>query len=148
MSKVLKQNVSRIVCRDTYIYQNLKHQWKDQFAWWQATKCPGRSSRNSGSSTEQFSWAMGQRGWKRQPVGGLRGLGTSPARVMRSRFLVGSGIGMADISAWVYGCAGLPNRSSREAISAILPRYITATRSEICSTTARLWATNRYVNPN
>ena len=45
--------------------------------------------------------AIGQRGWKRQPVGGFSGLGTSPFRMMRSRLSVGSGIGMADISAWV-----------------------------------------------
>ena len=52
-------------------------------------------------------WRSGQRGWKRQPVGGLTGDGTSPLRITRWRRSVGSGTGMADMSAWVYGCSRL-----------------------------------------
>ena len=52
---------------------------------------------------EQCSKATGQRGWKRQPFGGLTGLGTSPCKIIRSRLRVGSGMGMADINAWVRG---------------------------------------------
>ena len=39
----------------------------------------------------QRSWAWAQRVWKRQPVGGLSGLGTSPASRMRARWAVGIG---------------------------------------------------------
>ena len=46
--------------------------------------------------------------WKRQPVGGVIGLGTSPTRTIRSRRSTtsGSGIGTAESSASVYGCTG------------------------------------------
>ena len=49
-----------------------------------------------------------QRVRKRQPLGGLAGLGTSPVMMIRCRCrsLPGSGIGTALISAWVYGCDG------------------------------------------
>ena len=43
----------------------------------------------------------------------------------------------------VYGCTRPARRaSSRSAISTILPRYMTATRSEMCRTTDRSWAMN------
>ena len=67
----------------------------------QATLCSGLSSRNSGSSLEHWSVAIGQRGWNRQPNGGFNGLGTSPCNIILSRFSFGFGIGMADISALV-----------------------------------------------
>lgn len=38
-----------------------------------------------------------------QPEGGLEGEGRSPVRMMRSLFRVGSGTGIADIRAFVYG---------------------------------------------
>ena len=41
------------------------------------------------------------------------------------------------------GCSGARNISRRSASSTILPRYITATRSLMCSTTPMLWAMNR-----
>lgn len=52
---------------------------------------------------EQISVARGHRVWKRQPDGGLIGLGGSPETTRRSRerFCRGSGIGIADSSAWV-----------------------------------------------
>ena len=53
------------------------------------------------SISAHFAMACGQRGWKRQPAGGLSGLGTSPASRMRARFAVGSGTGTADSNAWV-----------------------------------------------
>src|SRR5512143_3913828 len=71
---------------------------------WHAAQCPGFISRNSGSSIAQISnCAMGQRVWKRQPEGGFNGLGTSPLSTIRVRLILGSGIGMADINALVYG---------------------------------------------
>ena len=48
-------------------------------------------------------------------------------------------------------CTGAPARSytsSRVPISTILPRYITATRSEMWRTTDRSWATNTYDRPS
>ena len=46
--------------------------------------------------------------WKRQPDGGLTGEGMSPVRTMRlrRRSTLGSGIGIAESSACVYGCSG------------------------------------------
>ena len=56
-----------------------------------------------GTSTGQRSKTFGQRVWKTQPVGGLIGLGTSPLRMIRLRraSTSGSGLGTAEISAWV-----------------------------------------------
>ena len=86
-----------------------------------------------------------QRVWKRQPGGGLTGLGTSPLRMtrLRLRSATGSGTGTADSSARVYGWPGAAYSSSGGPISTILPRYMTATRSLMCLTTDRSWATNR-----
>src|SRR6266496_2460746 len=67
----------------------------------QATQWSGRSSLNCGSSCEQISIATGQRGWKRQPFGGFKGLGTSPFKIVRCLFKRGFGTGMADMSAIV-----------------------------------------------
>jgi hypothetical protein len=51
---------------------------------WHATVPPSMGSA-SGRSILQRSLAKGQRGWKVQPVGGLIGLGTSPATGARWR---------------------------------------------------------------
>ncbi len=72
----------------------------------------GRRCRRPGASTgfstsQTPSLAMGQRGWNLQPVGGSSGLGTSPLRIVRRRLRVGSGIGIAESSASVYGWVGL-----------------------------------------
>jgi len=66
-----------------------------------ATSCPGEISLNSGSICAHCSIAIGQRVRKRQPDGGLIGVGTSPCKVMRLRFCFGSGIGIADSNACV-----------------------------------------------
>ena len=55
----------------------------------------------------------------------------------------GSGIGTAESSACVYGCMGMLKSSRPSASSTILPRYITATRSQIWRTMLRSWAMNR-----
>src|SRR5262249_5374100 len=115
---------------------------------WQATQWRGEISLRTCSFSEQDGTRNEQRVWKRQPEGGLIGLGTSPSRRMRLRFIVGSGIGTAERSASVYGCRGLVYSSLAGAISTILPRYITATRVKMCSTPERSWAMNRYVRPN
>ena len=77
--------------------------------WWHATRCPGVTSRSSGRSVvHRPGWTHGQRVENRQPVGGSAGLGRSPVSRIRSRVAstTGSGTGMADISASVYGCIG------------------------------------------
>ncbi|MNY05363.1 hypothetical protein D3C86_1380830 [compost metagenome] len=71
------------------------------FTRWQATKCSAPMSLKAGSAVLQMSFAKGQRVWKRQPEGGLTGLGMSPWRMMRSLRTVGSGMGTAESSAWV-----------------------------------------------
>ena len=54
------------------------------------------------------SIAYGQRVRNRQPDGGASGLGTSPRSTMRSRprWYAGSGTGIADSNASVYGWRG------------------------------------------
>ena len=113
------------------------------------------SGRSSGSSVVQRSGLPRRsrsqhRVWNRQPEGGAAGDGTSPRRMIRRRrdSMAGSGIGMADRSATVYGWSGSALRSRDDASSTIRPRYITAIRSLMCCTTDRSWAMNRYVSPN
>src|SRR5688500_18562721 len=110
---------------------------------WQATQWPGEISLSTCSFCEHDGTRRPQRVWKRHPDGGLMGLGTSPSSRMRLRFIVGSGMGTADSSASVYGWRGFVYSSLAGAISTILPRYMTATRVEMCSTTERSCATNR-----
>ena len=65
-----------------------------------------------------------------------------PARACPRWF--GDSIGTAESSACVYGCIGaLVDRPRASPISTILPRYMTATRSEMWRTTERSWAMNR-----
>ena len=73
-------------------------------------------------------------GMKVTAGGRLMGLGTSPCRMMRCGFTVGSGTGTAESSASVYGCCGAANGDSLSASSTIRPRYITATRWLMCTT--------------
>jgi len=56
---------------------------------------------------------------------------------------LGSGIGIAESSEPVYGCRGRRYSCCPDATSMILPRYITATRLEMCFTTERSWAMKR-----
>src|SRR5206468_8367479 len=113
---------------------------------WHAATCPSWWGVSSGSASEQSgSCARGHRGWNRHPDGGLIGDGTSPSRMIRFFWaaMSGSGMGTADIRAPVYGCLGFRYSVSPDASSTILPRYITATRSDTCLTTERSWAMNR-----
>ena len=55
----------------------------------------------------------------------------------------GIGLGIADRSADGVRVLREANSVSRLAISTIWPTYITATRSLMCLTTLRSWATNR-----
>src|SRR5579864_7650596 len=64
----------------------------DSSARWQATQWLLPISRKAGISAVQRSMAMGQRVRKRQPHGGLIGLGTSPCNTMRCLRTVGSGL--------------------------------------------------------
>ncbi len=88
---------------------------------------PGASSADGSCSPTEDS-----PGWARRPV-----------RMIRFRRSVGSGTGIALMSACVYGWRGSRYMLSRSASSATRPRYMTATRSLMCSTTPRLWAMNR-----
>ncbi len=67
---------------------------------WHAQKWPGATSRSSGRSLAQHSLAIGQRVWKRQPLGGSIGEGGSPFKMMRlrERWTSGSGTGTAESS--------------------------------------------------
>ena len=67
---------------------------------------PSRRSRD-----RRAARGAGSAGGSGSPTGGFTGLGTSPRRMTRLRRSSGSGIGIADISACVYGCCGCRNRS-------------------------------------
>src|SRR5690606_18803944 len=112
---------------------------------WQYTRWAGsrRTSDSAGTTVEHGSNTSGQRVWKRQPGGGSIGDGTSPSSGTGFRGARGSGTGLAESSARVYGWRGASNKSSAEATSTSLPRYITATRSATWRTTFRLWVMNR-----
>ena len=116
---------------------------------WQATwDLPTVNS--SGVLLRQISWAFQHLVLNTQPAGGLIGEGRSPLRMIRSllRSDLGSGCGTADNNAVVYGWCGAEKRSSVFAISIILPKYITATRSEICWTTDKSWAIKTIEMPS
>jgi len=98
---------------------------------------------SGGSAVEQIGITAGHRVWKRHPGGGAAGLGTSPWRTIRSRLRSGSGIGIAERSAWVYGCIGREKSGSVGARSTTFPRYITTTLWLIERTTERWWEMNR-----
>ena len=79
--------------------------WQFQ-ARWHATRRPS-TTRSAGSSVLHFSDAYGHLVWKRQPFGGLIGLGISPSSsVFSSPLKCGSAIGIAFIRNFVYGCSG------------------------------------------
>ena len=78
-------------------------------------------------------------GWKRQPLGGLRALGTSPDRTNSSPSSSRCDGREAAKRALVYGCMGLFHRSKLSAISTVLPRYITTIRSLMCATASKSW---------
>ncbi len=76
---------------------------------------PGSRRCTSAARRRSARWrTSGSAVRNRQPLGGLTGLGTSPvSRIrLRVRSLCGSGSGIAEISACVYGCAALVNSSS------------------------------------
>ena len=54
------------------------------------------------------------------------GLGISPRGISLSALCFGSGMGMEDISATVYGCLGDLKTSFLGPISTILPKYMMA----------------------
>src|SRR6185437_5953257 len=87
----------------------------------QATSRP-RLRSSGGFSARQRSKTSGQRGWKGHPAGGANGDGGSPDSRMRWRLAVGSATGVADRSAWVYGCCGRSKIAARSPSSTVLPR--------------------------
>ena len=64
-----------------------------------------------------------------------------------ARAFAPSTLGIDPSSPCVYGCSGLRNSSSTGATSWILPPYITATRSQVSATTARLCVMSRIAAP-
>src|SRR5215213_2331027 len=77
-------------------------------AQWHAVRWPASTGRSGGSSVTQISglpsFSRNQhRVWNLQPDGGAAGDGTSPFRTRRLRRRRGSGLGIADRSATVYG---------------------------------------------
>src|SRR3954449_2066934 len=82
-SQLLSEIPSRVACR------------------WQAAKWLGAVSSSGGSSAAHFGIANGQRVWKRQPLGGLSGEGTSPASTISSSGRPGRGGRTAENSAFV-----------------------------------------------
>ena len=62
-------------------------------------KCPSLTSVNSGGFSLHSVEAYGHLGLKRQPAGGVIGLGTSPLKPALMFLTFGSGIGTASINA-------------------------------------------------
>src|SRR5215216_1636757 len=98
----------------------------------QATKCSGSGSKSGGNFTSHKpAMKCGQRGWKRQPVGGLTRLGGSPGGTsLKVSALRASGSEVAASNARVYGCNGFSSRRRVSAFSIRLPAYITKIRRE------------------
>ena len=94
-------------------------------------------SNRTGSSRGHLLKAFGQRGWKRQPEGMLIADGTSPLSSIVFRFRSGSGTGIAESKAWVYGCKGFEKISLFSPSSIIFPRYMMAILSDMYLATAR-----------
>src|SRR5699024_12855396 len=92
---------------------------------------------------------MEQRVRNTQPLGGSIGLGNSPCKIMLSLVssMAGSGIGIADNNACVYGCRGLAYKDSLAVSASKFPKYMTPIRSEICFTLERSWEINKKVSP-
>ena len=106
-----------------------------------------RTTASRGSSTSQCpSTKRGQRGWKRQPNGGLIGFGTSPSSTIAlplpSEPRVRDRHGREERSR-VRVLRLLVEVTTAAPTSATLPRYITITRSEMWRTTFRSCAMNR-----
>ena len=112
---------------------------------WQATQWPSLLCLSWGATVlQRGNWAIGQRVWKWQPDGGLIGLGTSPCSRMRLRLTRRVGHRHRREQRLGVGMQRVARRAPRAgAISTIRPRYITATRSLMCSTTDRSWAMKR-----
>ena len=115
-----------------------------------------RCARRAGAALERSgprSWqrgscAIGQRGWKRQPVGRSIGLGGSPTTAAWRRYAPRHELGNARSRPACTGAAGSVNSSSVGAVSTMRPRYMTATRSQTWRTTAMLCAMSSIVSPS
>ena len=68
---------------------------------WQATKCSLDTCSSRGSCSEQMGLALKHREYKRQPGGGLKGVDTSPGRIISSLRSSGCEGRAADSSACV-----------------------------------------------
>ena len=101
------------------------------------------SGASSGFSCVHRSMGRKQRPAKLQPGGTSTAVGTSPVSLIRRDAAPRCSAGTDDSSAWVYGCSGLSKSSAAGAISTILPRYITATRSATWRTTDMSWLMKR-----
>src|SRR5207237_8172788 len=91
-----------------------------------------------GSSVLHRANAYVQRGWSRQPDGGLRRSGTVPA-IVGNGASEGTSLSRETIDSSnpsVYGWSGCAKRSPTGASSTILPAYMTATRSHRSAITA------------
>src|SRR5215813_13442798 len=86
----------------------------------------------------QMGIMYGQRGWKLQPLGVSRRLGTSPMIGMSHGGVCPGGVAAATKVA-VYGCLGCRQTSLALPTSTNLPRYITPIHSLMSSTVARSW---------
>ena len=81
----------------------------------------------TGSSLKHIFLAYLQRLANLHPDGGSIGDGTSPFKIILFLALdaLGSGIGMADNKALVYGCSGCSYTSYEVPFSTSFPKYIT-----------------------
>src|SRR6266851_3852461 len=107
---------------------------------WQDWRWPGSSETGAraGSTSLQIGITYGQRGWKRQPVGGFSIDGGWPWICTR-RSTSASRRGSEPISPHVYGWWGFLKICSTPPFSATSAAYMTTTSSAISATTPRAW---------
>jgi len=113
------------------------HELVDSSARWQAIGGPDTTSRKAAPRRATLVRDR-QRVTESAAARGLIGLGTSTLVERCACAHERIGLGIADSSAFVYGCSGR-HTALRCRELCHLPRYITATRSERYSTTDRSW---------
>src|SRR5215207_2305437 len=115
----------------------------------QATLWPGVTSTSGGVALTQAALAKRQRAENRQPGGGSRRRGTTPAIVSRRVLWVAarSMRGIERMRPCVWGWSGSATSRSTVASSTTLPAYMTTTRCAVSATTPMEWVISMIAMP-
>src|SRR2546428_105445 len=105
---------------------------------WHAARWPSPTGSRPGSRSTHSGHAYLQRGWKRQPTGGLIREGKRPG--MYAGNVCGPSMsGNAPIKSFVYGCFEFLYTSRTLPRSTIFPAYMIAIESHVSAITERSW---------